>query len=182
MRECLKQKPNELATQHKNIRDLYRGIKEFRDSYQPRTTLLKDDNGDLLADSHILNRWKNYLPQLLNAHWVTDERQMKKHTAEPLVSEPSSVDEEISIAKLKKYRSPGSDQIPIELFLAEGEILHPQIHKIIIFIWNKDHVKWVPCHHGMARPQGTDGGDALQIWRVAANILNKPTRGGPPAW
>jgi hypothetical protein len=38
----------------------------------------------------------------------------------------------------------------------------------------------------MARPQVADGGDGLQIWEVAANILNKqsrqPTRGGPPAW
>jgi hypothetical protein len=29
------------------------------------------------------------------------------------------------------------------------------------------------CHHGMARPQVTDGGDSLQIWRVAANTMNK---------
>jgi hypothetical protein len=34
-------------------------------------------------------------------------------------------------------------------------------------------VRWVPCHHGKARPQVADGGDALQVWRVAANILNK---------
>jgi hypothetical protein len=32
---------------------------------------------------------------------------------------------------------------------------------------NEIHVKWVPCHHGMARPQVADGGDGLQIWRVA---------------
>jgi hypothetical protein len=38
------------------------------------------------------------------------------------------------------------------------------------------HVKWVPCHHGMARPQVADGGGGLQIWRVAANILNKQSR------
>jgi hypothetical protein len=25
------------------------------------------------------------------------------------------------------------------------------------------HVRWVPCHHGMARPQVADGGDALQV-------------------
>jgi hypothetical protein len=24
------------------------------------------------------------------------------------------------------------------------------------------HIKWVPCHHGMARPQVVDGGDGLQ--------------------
>jgi hypothetical protein len=37
-------------------------------------------------------------------------------------------------------------------------------------------VRWVPCHHGMARPQVADGGDALQFWREAANILNKQSR------
>jgi hypothetical protein len=48
------------------------------------------------------------------------------------------------------------------------------------------HVKWVHNHHGMAHPRFADTGDGLQIWRVAANILNKrrgqPTLGGPPAW
>jgi hypothetical protein len=35
----------------------------------PTYNLLKDENGDLLADSHsILNRWKNYFCQLLNVH------------------------------------------------------------------------------------------------------------------
>jgi hypothetical protein len=33
-----------------------------------------------------------------------------------------------------------------------------------------------PCHHSMARPQVADGGDALQVWRVAANILNKQSQ------
>jgi hypothetical protein len=31
----------------------------------------------------------------------------------------------------------------------------------------------MPCHHGMARPQVADGGDGLQFWRAAANILKK---------
>jgi hypothetical protein len=43
-----------------------------------------------------------------------------------------------------------------------------KVHKI-----NVNHVRWVHCHHGMGRPQVADGGDALQIWREAANILNK---------
>jgi hypothetical protein len=38
------------------------------------------------------------------------------------------------------------------------------------------HVKWVPCHHGMARPQISDGGEGLQIRRVAENIVNKQAR------
>jgi hypothetical protein len=58
-RGYLKGKINELAmnSKNKNIRVLYRGINEFKRGYQPRNNLVKDENGDLLADSHnILNR------------------------------------------------------------------------------------------------------------------------------
>jgi hypothetical protein len=30
-----------------------------------------------------------------------------------------------------------------------------------------------PSHHGVVCPQVADGEDSLQIWRVAANVLNK---------
>jgi hypothetical protein len=50
---------------------------------------VKDENGDLLADSHnILNRWMNFFPQLLDVHRVSDVRQIEVHTAEPLVPDP----------------------------------------------------------------------------------------------
>jgi hypothetical protein len=39
-----------------------------------------------------------------------------------------------------------------------------------------------PCYHGLARPQVADGGDGLQIWRVAANILNKQWRTADKGW
>jgi hypothetical protein len=38
---------------------------------------------------------------------------------------------------LKKYKSPGSDQIPAQPIQAEGEILLYVIHKLINSIWNK---------------------------------------------
>jgi hypothetical protein len=34
----------------------------------------------------------------------------------------------------------------------------------------------------MARPQVADGGDALQLWREAANILNKQSRTTDKRW
>jgi hypothetical protein len=65
-----------MNSKNKNIRDLYRGTNEFKWGYQPRNNLLKNENGDLLADSHnILNRWKNYFSLLLNLHNVSDVRQ-----------------------------------------------------------------------------------------------------------
>jgi len=32
------------------------------------------------------------------------------------------------------------------------------------------------CHHDMERPQMADGREDFQMWRVAANILNKQSR------
>jgi hypothetical protein len=44
------------------------------------------------------------------------------------------------------------------------------------------HVKWVPCHHGMARPRVADRGDGLQIQRVAAILLNMLSRTAAWEW
>jgi hypothetical protein len=44
------------------------------------------------------------------------------------------------------------------------------------------HVRWVPSHNDVARPQVAGGGDALQFWRVAANILNKQSRTADKGW
>ena len=48
-------------------------INGFKKGYQPRTTVVKDEKGGLVADSHsIMARWKNYFSQLLNVHEVKD--------------------------------------------------------------------------------------------------------------
>ena len=60
----------------KNIRDLYRGISEFKKSYQPRTSIVKDETDDLVTGSYnVLTRWRDYFSQLLNVHGVHDVRQ-----------------------------------------------------------------------------------------------------------
>jgi hypothetical protein len=93
---------------------------------------VKDENGDLLADSHsILNRWKNYFSQLLNLHNVSVVRQIEVHMAEPLVPGPRRLEVEINIVMLKMYKSPGSDKILAHLIQAGGEILLSVVHKLI---------------------------------------------------
>jgi hypothetical protein len=95
-REYLRDKMN---SRNRNIRYLYRGINKFKRGYKPRSNLVKDENGDLLADSHnSVNIWKNYFSQLLNVHRVSDVRQIEIHTAEPLVPDPSPFEVEIAIA------------------------------------------------------------------------------------
>jgi hypothetical protein len=90
----LKAKIEELEYNSKinNIRDLYRGINDFKKEYQHRTLILKDEKGDLIADSHsIMARRRNYFSQILNVHGADEVRQAIIHTTEPLVPEPSAL-------------------------------------------------------------------------------------------
>ena len=75
----MKVKIEELETNSKinNVMDLYRGINDSKKGYQPRTTIVKDEKGDLVADPHgIMARWRNYFSQ------VNDVRQAEIHTVE----------------------------------------------------------------------------------------------------
>ncbi|KAJ4433289.1 hypothetical protein ANN_15548 [Periplaneta americana] len=137
----------ETNSKNKNIRDLYKGIKEFKNGYQPRVNVIKDENGDLLADSPSnLNRWKNYFAQLLNVHRPNrnDRDEIEIQTAEPFIPEPTLSEVEIAIENLKKYKSPGIDQIPAELIQEGGSALYSEIYKLVLAIWEKEIVpeKW----------------------------------------
>jgi hypothetical protein len=84
--EYLKDKINGLESnsKNKNIRDLYFGITEFNGSYKSITNLVKDENGDLLADPHkIMNRCMHYFCQLLNVQkWGVLGRQNYRHQSQ----------------------------------------------------------------------------------------------------
>jgi hypothetical protein len=121
-RKYLEGKINELETKNKkkNLRDLCRGISEFKKGCQPRSKIVKEEKGDLVADSHsILNSWRNHFSQLLNVHGFNDVRQAEMHLAEPVVPEPSTFEFDIAIEKTKRYKSPGINQIPAELIFCD---------------------------------------------------------------
>ena len=137
----LRPKVEELETNSKikNIRDLCRGINDFKKGFQPRCNMVKDENSDLVADSHsIVARWRKYFSQLFNVHGVKDVGQAEIHTGEPLVPEPSASEVELAIDKLKSDKSPGIDEIPAELIKAEGGTICLEIHKLITSIWKKE--------------------------------------------
>jgi hypothetical protein len=52
----------------------------------------------------------------------------------------SRLEVETVTAKLKKYKSPGSDQIPAELIEVGGDILLSEINKLINSVWNKEEL------------------------------------------
>jgi hypothetical protein len=68
------------------------------------------------------------------------------------VPEPNISEFEVAIGKLKRYNSPGVNQIPAGILQAGGA-LHSEIHKLIKLICNKEelHHQWkesivVPIH------------------------------------
>jgi hypothetical protein len=75
---------------------------------------------------------------MLNVHVVHDFRQIDINTAEPLVPEPSLVEVEVAIEKLKSYKSQGTDQIPTGMIKVGGETLCSEIDRLIHSVWNKE--------------------------------------------
>jgi hypothetical protein len=55
--------------------------------------------------------------------------------------DPSPLEVEIAIAKLKRYKSSGGDQITAEIIQAGGEILHSKIHELTNSIWNMEKLR-----------------------------------------
>jgi hypothetical protein len=76
----------------------------------------------------------------LNVHRVSDVWQIEIHIAEPLVPDPSHFEVETAIAKSKRYKSPSSNQLPMEMFQAGDKMLQSEIHKLINSIWNKEEL------------------------------------------
>ena len=100
---------------------MYRGINDLKKGYQPRCNSVKDEKGDLVADSHsIVAKWRNYFSQLFNVHGVKDVGRAEVHTVELLITEPSAAEFELAIDKLTSHKSSGIDQTPAELIKAEG--------------------------------------------------------------
>ena len=80
------------------------GINDFKKGYQCITNTVKDEKGDLVTDSHcILARRRNHFSQLnVHVHGVNDVRQTEIHSAEPLVPEPSALEIEMTVERLKR--------------------------------------------------------------------------------
>jgi hypothetical protein len=162
---------------------LYRGINDFKKGYQPRNKIVMDENHDMFADgSHrFLASRRKHFSQLLNVHEVNDVTQTEIHTAEPLVPDPSTLEIEIAIEKLKRHKSPGIDQIPAELIKAGGRTIGYEIHKLIISIWNEEELseEWkesiiVPIYKDDERDLSNYRGISLlpTTYKILSNILS----------
>jgi hypothetical protein len=75
---------------------------------------------------------------------VNDVWQTEIHTAKPSVPKPSAYEFDMATEKLKRHKSPGTDQIPAEIIISRSRTIHSEIHKFINSIWKKRElpVEW----------------------------------------
>ena len=103
--KCLKAKIIELENNNmiNNIKYLYRDNSDLKKVYQPRTNVVKDEKGDIVANCHsIRTRWRKHFAQLQSVHGANDVRQTEIHTAEPLAPERSTFEVEMATERLKR--------------------------------------------------------------------------------
>ena len=70
----MKAKVNKLEANSKNktIREMCKGINEFKKGYQPSTYVIKKHDGTNVADTtSILSRWEHFFSNLLNVKVLT---------------------------------------------------------------------------------------------------------------
>jgi hypothetical protein len=120
---------------------LYRGNFDFKKGYQPRNSMVKDEKSDLVTDCHSnLSRCRKHFFQLFIVHGVSDVRQTEIHMAELLAPEPSSLEAEMAVEKIKGHKPRGIGQIPTEVIKTGGRKIRNEIHKLIKSIWKKEEL------------------------------------------
>jgi len=116
----------------KIIRDMYRGINDFKKGYQPIFIIVKGEKNDLATDPTVFGQVEEPFSQLLNVTGVSDVWKIEIHTTEPLVLKSSAFEFKMANEKLKGYKSPIPYQIPAELIKAKVEKLAPKFTNLLI--------------------------------------------------
>ena len=103
--------------------------------------MIKKHNGTSVAyTTSLLSRWEQFFSNLLNVNQSTSHKGSEVYTAEPDIPEPSFIEVELAIEKLKMHKATGVDHIPSKLIQAGGGNLYEEIHKLIVLICNKEEL------------------------------------------
>ena len=117
--------------------DAYNIIKSLTKTFQPKTVVIRDENGNVLTESRqILDRWKRYSENMFantSEPKQTAVDNNESYTDTELETLRSEV--EWAINSLKDRKSPGCDEITAEMIKASGEAGITSYHKICTQIW-----------------------------------------------
>ena len=112
-------------------------MKNLTRKFRPTVDAIKDENGKILNDGpDIRNRWKSFIEDLYRRN-NNISSELPNASYENVELEPSPLYSEIekAIKEIKSKKSPGIDDIPIELIKEGGENVTKFFHRLITIIW-----------------------------------------------
>jgi hypothetical protein len=104
------------ANMRKNVRKLYKEVKETNKENQQQNIIYKDEKGKILTEvKDILLRWQQYFQLLLDELQPVEETEKENENGEELEdTDKPSYEEMIDvISKLKNGNAPGIDNINV---------------------------------------------------------------------
>lgn len=145
-----------------NSRDFYRVVRHFKNGYKPRTSGIKDKDGNTTNETaKVLETWKEYFKNLLNGELqipnytnsISTNQTPSIYGPDNQVEEPTLGEVQEVINNMKNGKSPGEDGIPIEILKYGGDALQKYVFKLIMSIWRSETIpnEWkeavvVPLH------------------------------------
>lgn len=118
-----------------NSRKLFKKVKSLSGKFNPRLGVIKSKEGNVLTcGEEIKDRWREYTQEL----YQRDPTLHDHYIPEDFTPEPQVTFEEVKAAlkSLPNQKSPGIDEIPIELIKAAGKPVLMQLTRLCQAIWN----------------------------------------------
>jgi hypothetical protein len=140
-RQKEKRKIEEMKNNRFNSKKFFSNSKDIKQGYKQQIRMIRNQIGDLLTnEKDIAEEFKNYYKVLLNktASRPSNATYIQYSTAEPCISNPSRLEINWSINKLKNNKAPRESNEVAELLKNSGETLKNEIWKMINFIWEKE--------------------------------------------
>ena len=122
-------------------------VREERQGFQARTTLLRDREGHLIAEHEkVLSRWAEHFEELLDqaseSGWREKERESIGNTDDNTAESntPSLWEVNEAIKSLQNHKAPGEDTINAELLKYGGEHVVRAVQVLIGKVWKEEQM------------------------------------------
>ena len=128
----------EMEDLHKKHKDkqLFKKVNEMTREFQPSLKVIKDKKGEVLTENNeIINRWREYCSEMYSS--AAQNSNASNSQVDYFDEEPEPLLEEIrwALDQISNGKSPGCDDVPIELIKEGQESTLKLYHIIVLKIW-----------------------------------------------